>query len=103
MNDFLSNKEQSFNDVAQRICEAERELCLVKEELNFSNKRYQELLERQEEVVNRLEQLQLSRKPTPYSNAKVLGKLGIMATEEKESPTPVSSEENTIPTQTLTG
>ncbi|CZG42024.1 Dot/Icm T4SS effector LegC2/YlfB [Legionella pneumophila serogroup 1] len=103
LNDFLSNKEQSFNDVAQRICEAERELCLVKEELNFSNKRYQELLERQEEVVKRLEQLQLSRKPTPYSNAKVLGKLGIMATEEKEYPTPVSPEENTIPTQTLTG
>ncbi|HDV5711104.1 TPA: Dot/Icm T4SS effector LegC2/YlfB [Legionella pneumophila] len=103
LNDFLSNKEQSFNDVAQRICEAERELCLVKEELNFSNKRYQELLERQEEVVKRLEQLQSSRKPTPYSNAKVLGKLGIMATEETESPPPVSAEENTIPTQTLTG
>ncbi|HAT1766205.1 TPA: microtubule-binding protein [Legionella pneumophila] len=103
LNDFLSNKEQSFNDVAQRICEAEHELCLVKEELNFSNKRYQELLERQEEVVKRLEQLQFSRKSTPYSNAKVLGKLGIMATEDKESPIPVSSEENTIPTQTLTG
>ncbi|MDI9819072.1 MULTISPECIES: LegC2/C7 family Dot/Icm T4SS effector [unclassified Legionella] len=54
---FLSDKEASFDSIANRICEAERELAIVKEELKQSNKRYESLLERQEKQVDRLEQL----------------------------------------------
>lgn len=83
LNDFFANKEESFNKVAKRICDAEHELCLVKEELNFSNKRYQELLERQEHVIKRLEQIKVSHLPAPqHSNAKALSQFGIMANIE---------------------
>lgn len=56
---FLTNSEVSFDQVAGRICKAEEELALVKEELKHSNERYQSLLERQEQQVKRLEALDL--------------------------------------------
>ncbi|KGP63285.1 microtubule-binding protein [Legionella norrlandica] len=99
LNNFLTNKEESFKKVADRICDAERALSLAKEELNFSNQRYQELLERQEQVLERLEQIKLHRKPM-YSNANILSKLGILAQEEnKASKCDPLAENNTMNTQ----
>lgn len=39
-------KEKSFNQIAERICEAEQKLALVTAELNSNNQRYQGLLDR---------------------------------------------------------
>lgn len=58
---FLNNKQLGFDQVAERICKAEEELRLVKEELKKSNERYEELLSRQEKQVERLEQLGLHK------------------------------------------
>lgn len=64
LENFLSDKEASFHLVADRICDAEKELSVVKNELVQSNDRYQELLtyhksllEQQEAQVSRLEQI----------------------------------------------
>lgn len=57
LNTFLSDKEKSFSEVTDRICQAEQELVRVKEELKRSNERYEMLLNRQEDQVLRLEQL----------------------------------------------
>lgn len=54
---FLKDKEGGFDKVATRICAAEAELEQVKNQLSDSTKRYKELLDRQEEQVTRLEQL----------------------------------------------
>lgn len=54
---FLSDEKKSFDTVADRICQAEKELALVKEELKQSNERHQELLERQELQTDRLERI----------------------------------------------
>lgn len=54
---FLTDKEASFDQVAKRIGETESELATVKEELKRGNERYQELLNRQEKQVIRLERL----------------------------------------------
>jgi uncharacterized coiled-coil protein SlyX len=57
LNDFITNKEQSFDQVAERICEAERKLSAVTQQLEESNKRYRELLDRQELQIIRMEQM----------------------------------------------
>lgn len=57
LNDFLNNKEKSFDLVAERICEAESKLTLVTKQLEESNQRYRELLDRQEQQIIRLEQI----------------------------------------------
>ena len=54
---FLSDKAVSFDQVTERICHAEQELLMVKVELKRSNEIYQELLERHERQVVRLEHL----------------------------------------------
>lgn len=54
---FLKDKEGGFDKVATRICAAEAELEQVKNQLSDSTQRYKELLDRQEEQVTRLEQL----------------------------------------------
>ncbi len=58
LNSFLNNKEASFDQVADRVCQAEKELAQVKEELKQSNERYKELLDRQEKQVERLEKIE---------------------------------------------
>ncbi|AGH55399.1 LegC2/C7 family Dot/Icm T4SS effector [Legionella pneumophila] len=59
LNDFLTNKEKSFDQVAERICEAERQLSVVTKQLGESNQRYRKLLDRQEQQIIRLEQIDL--------------------------------------------
>lgn len=57
LENFLSDKEKSFCEVTDKICEAERQLVIVKEELKRSNERYQLLLDKQEHQISRLEKL----------------------------------------------
>lgn len=59
LNEFLTNKEKSFDQVAERICEAERKLSVVTKQLEQSNQRYRKLLDRQEQQIIRLEQIDL--------------------------------------------
>ncbi|WP_133137685.1 LegC2/C7 family Dot/Icm T4SS effector [Legionella rowbothamii] len=57
LNEFLTDKEKSFDQVAERICEAERKLSVVTKQLEESNQRYRKLLDRQEQQIIRLEQI----------------------------------------------
>ena len=57
LEDFLNNKEKSFVEVAERICEAEHKLSVVTKQLEQSNQRYRKLLDRQEQQIIRLEQI----------------------------------------------
>lgn len=54
---MVNNSQTEFSDVANRMLETERELARVKQELNESNGRYNELLERGEKQIARLEAL----------------------------------------------
>lgn len=60
---FLTDKERSFDAIAKRICDATRELSLVKDELSRANLRYKNLLERQEKQIHKLEQSSPTVKP----------------------------------------
>ena len=57
LEEFLTNKEKSFVEVADRICDAERKLSIVTKQLEESNQRYRKLLDRQEQQIIRLEQI----------------------------------------------
>ncbi|CEG59123.1 LegC2/C7 family Dot/Icm T4SS effector [Legionella fallonii] len=57
LEEFLNNKEKSFVEVADRICEAEHKLSVVTKQLEESNQRYRKLLDRQEQQIIRLEQM----------------------------------------------
>lgn len=57
LEDFLTNKEKSFVEIADRICDAERKLSVVTKQLEESNQRYRKLLDRQEQQIIRLEQM----------------------------------------------
>ena len=57
LEEFLTNKEKSFVEVADRICDAERKLSVVTKQLEESNQRYRKLLDRQEQQIIRLEQM----------------------------------------------
>ncbi|HBD7253170.1 TPA: hypothetical protein KKX04_002708 [Legionella pneumophila] len=57
LEDFLTNKEKSFVEIADRICDAERKLSVVTKQLAESNQRYRKLLDRQEQQIIRLEQI----------------------------------------------
>ncbi|MCZ4798211.1 hypothetical protein [Legionella pneumophila] len=59
LEEFLNNKEKSFVEVADRICEAEHKLSMVTKQLEESNQRYRRLLDRQEQQIIRLEQMDL--------------------------------------------
>ncbi len=61
LEDFLNNKEKSFVEVAERICEAERKLSVVTKQLEQSNQRYRKLLDRQEQQIIRLEQMDVEQ------------------------------------------
>ncbi|HIF0302623.1 TPA: hypothetical protein ACXYLJ_002929 [Legionella pneumophila] len=56
-----TNKEKSFDQVAERICEAERKLSVVTKQLEESNQRYRKLLDRQEQQIIRLEQIDVDQ------------------------------------------
>lgn len=57
LDEFLTNKEKSFVEIADRICDAERKLSVVTKQLEESNQRYRKLLDRQEQQIIRLEQI----------------------------------------------
>ena len=57
LEEFLTNKEKSFVEIADRICDAERKLSVVTKQLEESNQRYRKLLDRQEQQIIRLEQI----------------------------------------------
>ncbi|HGT2644477.1 hypothetical protein DIZ47_09390 [Legionella taurinensis] len=59
LNEFLTNKEKSFDQVAERISDAERKLSVVTKQLEESNQRYRKLLDRQEQQIIRLEQIDM--------------------------------------------
>ena len=61
LNEFLNNKEKSFDQVAERICEAECKLFVVTKQLEESNQRYRKLLDRQEQQIIRLEQIDVDQ------------------------------------------
>ncbi|WP_133135184.1 LegC2/C7 family Dot/Icm T4SS effector [Legionella rowbothamii] len=54
---FVKNKEQSFTQVADRICSAESELISVKKRLEESLKQHEELMEKQNQLIIRLEMI----------------------------------------------
>lgn len=75
---FLANSEESFNKIAEGIFAAERELVIVKEQLQQSNERYKELLARQELQIQRLEKLdkELPADLRPLFNMEALNTAG---------------------------
>jgi DNA repair exonuclease SbcCD ATPase subunit len=95
LDEFMTNKEASFLIIAERICEAEKELERVTNqlsytqiELNRSNEKYNELLQEQKLQIVRLEQIQGT--PTPIAHpankpAAHLKSLGLYAEQGKSS------------------
>ncbi|KTD11031.1 inclusion membrane protein A [Legionella gratiana] len=57
---FLSEKNTSFDEITERMSNAEKELSEVKSELKASNERYKLLLDLQEKLICRLELLDQS-------------------------------------------
>ena len=54
---FLSDSTTSFDQIAERICQAEKDLVVVKADLERSNRRYEKLLDRQGVQVDKLEKM----------------------------------------------
>ncbi|BCA94634.1 membrane protein [Legionella antarctica] len=85
LNDFLNNKEKSFDQVAERICDAEHKLAFLSERLKDCNLRYQELLDQQEHHVERLQGIK--ERPLPEHQTRILNQatnlniLGIYAVD----------------------
>lgn len=96
---FLKDKESSFLQIADRICEAEKKLALVQKELELANARYQELLEIQGKHIDRLANLgkRSSKAPTSteVSIGESLSKNGIYATSKKDKETTETQEQLT--------
>jgi hypothetical protein len=67
LENFVKNKEQSFTQVADRICAAESELISVKSQLEVSLKRHEELMETQNQLIKRLELIDQLVPETPTS------------------------------------
>ncbi len=75
---FLNDKETSFHQIAERICEAERQLSIVKEQYERLNDQYLHLLNRGETQIDRLEHLHsipAKSRPTtsPVTTLKTVG------------------------------
>lgn len=82
---FIKNKEASFQKIAERIFQTERELSLVKDELNRNNRRNQELLERQEQQIALIEHSaaqHASRQESLQKSAKTLKRISFYAHDE---------------------
>ncbi|KTD75282.1 LegC2/C7 family Dot/Icm T4SS effector [Legionella waltersii] len=94
---FVSNQAESFNRITDRIFQAETELARVKEELNFSNKRNEELLDRMDRVLIPWEnRLNLITPPPTVKHSKTISEIGLMGHKENINPTKVSSEQHLI-------
>jgi DNA repair exonuclease SbcCD ATPase subunit len=89
LEEFLNNKEKSFDQIADRICDAEQKLAEMTEAYKLCNQRYQDLLDRQEQQVDRLTRIDSTSVPqTPkkqISNAKVMKNIGLHAFEERKT------------------
>lgn len=83
---FLENKEESFDRIAERICEAEHQLAEVSKQLILSKEQYQEFLERQELQIVRFENMIKIESPeSPHqqsSSTKILSRIGLYAEKE---------------------
>jgi uncharacterized membrane protein len=53
LNEFLNNKEKIFDQVAERICEAEHKLSVVTKQFEQNNQRYRKFIDRQEQQIIR--------------------------------------------------
>lgn len=86
LQDFLENKEKSFDQIVDRICEAEHKLHLLQEELRLSNERYEKLLQRHEGQLDRIEQT--------FIPAKTLPKIGLFVERDQTNPIATIKDEN---------
>lgn len=95
---FLGEKETGYESVADRLGDAERELSLGKDEFKLANSRYNELLQRQEILVARLEVLDKklsSEQVKPKEHvAELLALNGIYA--PKPAPLDVPTKQNLL-------
>ena len=96
LDQFLSDKEASFHQITDRICEAEKKLEATQRQLDEANQRYQELLKVQEKHIERLEGIGQPSSPEMTSVGEALTHSGIFA-QKKELP--VTNE--TEPSETL--
>ncbi len=93
---FVKNKEQSFTQVADRICAAESELISVKKQLQASLERHTELMERQNQLIERLELIDQLVPETPTTrdtkiNIGALCTFGLITKGEKAEKAPKDS------------
>lgn len=93
---FLSNEEASFHLIAERIGKAERQLVLVtaeltqtKDQLDANVKRYEQLLNREEQHIIRFEKIEPSPTQKPKaSKGQALTEVGIFAVDERANRAP---------------
>ncbi len=91
--EIITNKIESLVD---RACKAEQELALLREKYKQLYEAHQNVIDRQENQVTRLEQLHdIKPKPATVSQAQLLNGIGVYATETSRSPkkTPVPRDE----------
>ncbi|MDI1351538.1 MAG: hypothetical protein PSV35_02035 [bacterium] len=85
---FVTDKEASFTLIVDRICEAEKELVKVKEQLKQTTSRYDELVNRAEGQIERLEKLPRAKHAMRVAGA--LNHLGVFT-----QPQPLESQDIT--------
>ena len=87
LNDFISDTDASFDRIVDRICEAERQLAIVTEKLNLNNQLYQNLLNKQDNQLSRLEQIvdkKENQNSKITSSANALSSLGFYANRQNQ-------------------
>ncbi len=101
---FISDKEKTCVQLVQRICDATKELSLVKDELQRTECRFKALLERQAQSVDQLAKKSESapsqskpdaQKTSSADNAKKIQKFGINARQRQNHVTILSAENET--------
>ncbi|CAM2736386.1 inclusion membrane protein A [Legionella steigerwaltii] len=101
LNTFISDKEASFHSLAERIFDAERKLALVQKELERSNLRYQELLDKQEKHIDILQTLSAQpsadQAPQKIPMGELLAKKGIYATKQEGTGNGLGSDLTSTP------
>ncbi len=74
---LLKDESGGFGKFATQICEAEKQLVVVRQQLHESKERYNALLDRQEEQVTRLEQLGIENIPAKVNTADAINTKGL--------------------------
>lgn len=81
---FLNNAEIGFDKIAERVCATERKLALVTNELEESQRHLQELIDRQEQQVVRLEKTGQVKPSSPLNKSiNVLASSGLFAMKQE--------------------